>query len=194
MSEMQTRELNPAGTSRIHKRVGRRGWDGSREEIAISRLLVGIGGGALALQGARLRYLDRRALAGSAEARLVCAGRRGRLEEPRRWFREWQAAPRAKGDPDLVFGSVCRIVPGQRPARVDADGRLQAAAFQPGKPLMFRALRVPIGRRARPADLREIIADNCLGSRPSSRITSFSRSSPPCSSWSPLSASCRSRT
>ena len=37
----------------------RRGWDGTREEIAMTRLLLGIGGAALAVQGIRLRHLDR---------------------------------------------------------------------------------------------------------------------------------------
>ena len=31
----------------------RSGWDGTRERLAISRWLVGIGGGALAIQGLR---------------------------------------------------------------------------------------------------------------------------------------------
>jgi uncharacterized membrane protein len=33
----------------------RRGWDGTREQLATTRWLVGIGGGALALQGVRPR-------------------------------------------------------------------------------------------------------------------------------------------
>jgi hypothetical protein len=33
----------------------RRGWDGRRQPIAVTRLLIGIGGGALAIQGIRQR-------------------------------------------------------------------------------------------------------------------------------------------
>jgi len=42
----------------------RRGWDGSRESLALSRLLVGVGGGALALQGIRQGTWAGRLLAG----------------------------------------------------------------------------------------------------------------------------------
>jgi hypothetical protein len=42
----------------------RRGWDGSRERLAMSRLLVGVGGAALAIQGARQGTWTGRVLAG----------------------------------------------------------------------------------------------------------------------------------
>jgi hypothetical protein len=42
----------------------RRGWDGTRERLAISRALVGIGGGALAIQGLRHRSWTGGVLAG----------------------------------------------------------------------------------------------------------------------------------
>ena len=42
----------------------RRGWDGSRERLALSRLLVGAGGGALAIQGIRQGTWAGRLLAG----------------------------------------------------------------------------------------------------------------------------------
>jgi hypothetical protein len=42
----------------------RRGWDGSRERLALSRLLVGVGGGALAIQGVRQGTWAGRLLAG----------------------------------------------------------------------------------------------------------------------------------
>jgi hypothetical protein len=42
----------------------RRGWDGSRETLALSRLLVGVGGGALAIQGIRQGTWAGRLLAG----------------------------------------------------------------------------------------------------------------------------------
>src|SRR5258706_13079840 len=35
----------------------RSGWDGTREKLALTRWLVGIGGGALALQGLRQRSI-----------------------------------------------------------------------------------------------------------------------------------------
>jgi hypothetical protein len=42
----------------------RRGWDGSRERLALSRLLVGVSGGALAIQGIRQGTWAGRLLAG----------------------------------------------------------------------------------------------------------------------------------
>jgi hypothetical protein len=42
----------------------RRGWDGSRERLTLSRMLVGVGGGALAIQGLRQGTWAGRLLAG----------------------------------------------------------------------------------------------------------------------------------
>src|SRR5438093_5503399 len=42
----------------------RRGWDGTREQLAITRWLLGIGGSALALQGLRRRSVAGSLLAG----------------------------------------------------------------------------------------------------------------------------------
>jgi hypothetical protein len=42
----------------------RRGWDGTREQLTMMRWLVGIGGGALALQGVRQRSIAGGILAG----------------------------------------------------------------------------------------------------------------------------------
>lgn len=42
----------------------RRGWDGSRERLTASRMLVGVGGGALAIQGIRQGTWAGRLLAG----------------------------------------------------------------------------------------------------------------------------------
>jgi hypothetical protein len=42
----------------------RRGWDGSREKLHLSRLMVGVGGGALAIQGIRHGTWTGRLLAG----------------------------------------------------------------------------------------------------------------------------------
>jgi hypothetical protein len=59
-----TRELNLT-THRAPASVwDRRGWDGSRERLALTRWLVGLGGGALALQGLRQRTVGGSLLAG----------------------------------------------------------------------------------------------------------------------------------
>jgi hypothetical protein len=42
----------------------RRGWDGSREQLALTRWLLGIGGAALAIQGVRQRSVTGSLLAG----------------------------------------------------------------------------------------------------------------------------------
>ena len=42
----------------------RPGWDGSRERLAVARILLGVGGGVLAVQGLRQRTLTGRVLAG----------------------------------------------------------------------------------------------------------------------------------
>ena len=42
----------------------RRGWDGSRERLAMTRWLVGVGGAVLAVQGARQRSVTGGLLAG----------------------------------------------------------------------------------------------------------------------------------
>jgi hypothetical protein len=67
----------------------RRGWDGSRERLAATRLLVGIGGGALAIQGIRLRTWTGRMLAGlgGTLAWWALTGE-GDLSDARRWFNE----------------------------------------------------------------------------------------------------------
>jgi len=58
------RELN-LETHRAPESVwDRRGWDGTRERIAMTRLLLGIGGAALAVQGIRQKTWTGRALAG----------------------------------------------------------------------------------------------------------------------------------
>jgi hypothetical protein len=59
-----TRELNLT-THRAPESVwDRRGWDGSRERLTVTRWLVGIGGGALAIQGLRQRTVGGSVLAG----------------------------------------------------------------------------------------------------------------------------------
>jgi hypothetical protein len=82
-----TRELNLT-THRAPLSVWeRRGWDGTRERLAMTRWLVGIGGGALAVQGLRQRTVAGSVLAGlgGGLAWWALAGE-GDLSGPRRWF------------------------------------------------------------------------------------------------------------
>jgi hypothetical protein len=64
----------------------RSGWDGNREKLAVTRWLVGIGGGALALQGLRQRSIVGSLLAGvgGGLAWWALTGE-GDLSEARRW-------------------------------------------------------------------------------------------------------------
>ena len=65
----------------------RQGWDGSKEPLALTRWLVGIGGAALAIQAMRRRTLVGGALAGigGTLAWWALTGE-GDLSHPRRWF------------------------------------------------------------------------------------------------------------
>jgi hypothetical protein len=65
----------------------RRGWDGTREQLAMPRLLIGIGGGALALHGLRNRTVAGGLLAavGGTLAWWALAGDRD-MSGARRWF------------------------------------------------------------------------------------------------------------
>jgi hypothetical protein len=65
----------------------RSGWDGTREQLAMTRWLVGIGGGALALQGLRQRSVVGGLLAGigGSLAWWALTGE-GDLSEARRWI------------------------------------------------------------------------------------------------------------
>ena len=81
------RELN-LQTHRAPESVwNRRGWDGSREKIAITRILIGVGGAALAVQGIRQRNWTGRALAsmGGTLAWWALTGE-GDLSQAREWF------------------------------------------------------------------------------------------------------------
>ena len=64
----------------------RRGWDGTREQLAATRWLVGIGGAVLAVQGLRQRSIAGSLLAGigSGLAWWALTGE-GDLSEARRW-------------------------------------------------------------------------------------------------------------
>jgi len=65
----------------------RSGWDGTREQLALTRWLVGIGGGALAVQGLRQRSVPGWLLAGigTSLAWWALTGE-GDLSEVRRWY------------------------------------------------------------------------------------------------------------
>jgi uncharacterized membrane protein len=67
----------------------RRGWDGTREQLAMTRWLVGIGGGALAVQGLRQRSFLGSVLAGigGTLAWWALTGE-GDLSDARRWMGE----------------------------------------------------------------------------------------------------------
>jgi hypothetical protein len=85
----ESRELNLT----THRAAGsvweRRGWDGTRQELAITRVLVGVGGGALALQGLRQRTMLGSLLAGfgGGLAWWALTGE-GDLSGARLWFGE----------------------------------------------------------------------------------------------------------
>jgi hypothetical protein len=67
----------------------RRGWNGTRQQLAMTRMLVGIGGGALALQGLRQRTILGSVLAGFGGALSWWAlTGEGDLSEVRLWSRQ----------------------------------------------------------------------------------------------------------
>jgi hypothetical protein len=65
----------------------RRGWDGTKQQLAVTRWLVGIGGGALAIQGLRQRSVVGSTLAGlgGCLAWWALTGE-GDLSDARQWF------------------------------------------------------------------------------------------------------------
>jgi hypothetical protein len=73
----------------------RRGWDGTREQLAMTRILLGVGGAALAVQGVRQKTWTGRMLAGMGGtiAWWALTGE-GDLSEARCWFNKMlQRAP-----------------------------------------------------------------------------------------------------
>ena len=82
-----THELNLTTHRAVESVWERSGWDGTRERLAMTRWLVGIGGGALALQGLRQRTVAGSLLAGigTGLAWWALTGE-GDLSEARRWF------------------------------------------------------------------------------------------------------------
>jgi hypothetical protein len=80
-------ELNLAAHRQASSVWARRGWDGTRESLAISRMLVGVGGAALAIQGIRQRTVLGKMLAGlgGSLAWWALTGE-GDLSDAKRWF------------------------------------------------------------------------------------------------------------
>jgi hypothetical protein len=112
MSEMNNaRELNLQAHRAPTSVWERRGWDGSREEIAITRLLLGIGGAALAVQGIRLGTWKGRALAGlgGSIAWFALTGE-GDLSQARDWFRRVVGLG-GEGAADLVSDASAESFP-----------------------------------------------------------------------------------
>jgi hypothetical protein len=87
MTDPVSHELNLTAHRAPESVWDRRGWDGSRERLAMTRILVGVGGGALAVQAIRQRTWTGRILAGigGSLAWWALTGE-GDLSEARRWF------------------------------------------------------------------------------------------------------------
>ncbi|SRR5258706_3925937 len=85
--DFSARELNLTTHRQSASVWDRGGWDGTRERLAMTRILVGVGGGALAVQALRGRTWTSRALAalGGSLAWWALTGE-GDLTEARRWF------------------------------------------------------------------------------------------------------------
>ena len=89
----------------------RRGWDGTREQLAMPRLLIGIGGGALALHGLRNRTVTGGLLAGigGTLAWWALTGE-GDMSGARRWFGQLIERARWRTD-DLVHDASADSFP-----------------------------------------------------------------------------------
>ncbi len=64
MADSTRQELNLTTHRAAASVWDRSGWDGTREQLAMTRLLLGLGGGALAVQGLRQRSVMGSLLAG----------------------------------------------------------------------------------------------------------------------------------
>ena len=93
----------------------RRGWDGSRERLTLTRWLLGIGGAALAVQGLRYRTVAGSLLAGvgGSLAWWALTGE-GDLSEPRRWAGQWIERAGFRPD-DLVHEASADSFPASDP-------------------------------------------------------------------------------
>ena len=88
-SEVTTTQLNQTMVRTAGSVWDRRGWDGTPQRRSATRLLLGIGGAALAVQGVRQRDWRGRTLAtlGGSLAWWAMTGA-GDLSDARRWFRD----------------------------------------------------------------------------------------------------------
>jgi hypothetical protein len=93
----------------------RRGWDGSRERLTLTRVLIGVGGGALLAQGLRQRSWTGRVLAclGGSLAWWALMGE-GDLTKAPRWFAEVLERAGWRGD-DLVHEASDASFPASDP-------------------------------------------------------------------------------
>ena len=142
----------------------RRGWDGTRERLAMTRWLLGIGGGALALQGVRQKSMTGGLLAGigGSLAWYALSGE-GDLSEARR--RLTHLAERV-GMATRTISCTTRRPTRSRPA-MPRRGRRRSAPVSArgcGSADVLRAFRIPL---TWPDMLKrtavEVMADNCLG-------------------------------
>ena len=87
MKQNTTVDLNVAAHRAPMSVWDRRAWDGSREQLALTRWLIGVGGAGLAIQGMRQRTIVGTLLAGvgGSLAWWALSGE-GDLSGTRRWF------------------------------------------------------------------------------------------------------------
>jgi hypothetical protein len=87
MTDHVPHELNLTAHRATSSVWDKRGWDGNPERLALTRILVGVGGGALAVQAIRQRTWTGGILAGigGSLAWWALTGE-GDLSEARRWF------------------------------------------------------------------------------------------------------------
>ncbi len=87
MTAASIQELNITAHRQPASVWDRRGWDGSRERLALTRCLLGAAGAALAIQGVRQRSIPGALLAGLGGTLAVWAFTgEGDLSDARRWF------------------------------------------------------------------------------------------------------------
>lgn len=100
MHEESSRELNLTAHRAPESVWDRRGWDGRREQLTLMRWLVGVSGGAIALQGLRQRSFAGGLLAGfgGGLAYWALTGE-GDMSEARLWMKGLlENAPWNRGD------------------------------------------------------------------------------------------------
>jgi len=95
----------------------RRGWDGTRDRLALSRWLVGVGGGALTLQGLRRRSLTGSVLAGvGAGLAWWALSGQGKLSAASRWFTDFVDRSGSSRDDVILAASADSFPASDAPA------------------------------------------------------------------------------